>query len=143
MIGGDVTVETFEQVKAQIGKPPPTEGCLVRFVSFQMDPARVDANLAYFNAEVLPAIAGSPGFRAVRNLIDRTTGRGLTAIIVSDEGALRAAEVGFRGAPRPGRGSRRPLWGDQPSRCRPGRQAEAPQVRPADGRDQGLGLTRG
>jgi hypothetical protein len=43
-----------------------------------------------------PAITGSPGFRAVRNLIDRTTGRGLTAIIVSDEDALRAAEVGFQ-----------------------------------------------
>jgi hypothetical protein len=31
----------------------------------------------------------------VRHLIDRTTGRGLTAIIVSDEDALKAAEAGF------------------------------------------------
>jgi hypothetical protein len=31
----------------------------------------------------------------VRHLIGRTTGRGLTAIIVSDEDASRAAEAGF------------------------------------------------
>jgi hypothetical protein len=96
MIGGDLTVETFEQVVGEIGNPPPAEGCLVRFVSFQMNPARVDENVTFFKGEVLPAIKGSPGFRAVRNLIDRASGRGLTAIIVSDEDALRAAEVGFQ-----------------------------------------------
>jgi hypothetical protein len=95
MIGGDVTVEIFEQVVGEIGNPPPAEGCLVRFVSFQTDPARVDENVAFFKGKDLPAITGSPGFRAVRHLIDRTTGRGLTAIIVSDEDALRAAEVDF------------------------------------------------
>jgi hypothetical protein len=95
MIGGDLTVETFEQVVGEIGNPPPAEGCLVRFVSFQLDPARVDEIVTFFKAEVLPAIKGSPGFRAVRNLVDRASGRGLTAIIVSDEDALRAAEVGF------------------------------------------------
>jgi hypothetical protein len=95
MIGGDVTVETFEQVVGEVGNPPPAKGCLVRFVSFETDPARVDENVAYFRAEVLPAIKESPGFRAVRNLINRTTGRGLTAIIVSDKDALTAAEVSF------------------------------------------------
>jgi hypothetical protein len=95
MIGGDATVDNFEQVVGQIGNPPPTEGSLVRFVSFQTDAARVDENVAFFKAEVLPAITGSPGFRAVRHLIDRTTGRGLTAIIVSDDDALKAAEAGF------------------------------------------------
>lgn len=68
---------------------------MVRFVSFQTDPARVDEHVSFFKSEDLPAITGTPGFRAVRHLIDRTTGRGLTAIIVSDEDALRAAEVGF------------------------------------------------
>lgn len=95
MIGGDVTAETFEQVVGEIGNPPPATGCLVRFVSFETDPARVDENVAYFRAEVLPAIKGAPGFRAVRNLINRTTGRGLTAVIVSDQDALAAAEVSF------------------------------------------------
>jgi hypothetical protein len=98
LIGGDVTVEMFEQVVGEIGHPPPAKGCLVRFVSFETDPAaRVDENVAYFRAEVLSAITGSPGFRAVRHLINRTTGRGLTAIIVSDQDALRAAEISFDG----------------------------------------------
>jgi hypothetical protein len=55
----------------------------------------VDENLALFKSEDLPAITESPGFRAVRHLTDRTIGRGLTAIIVSDEDGLRAAEAGF------------------------------------------------
>lgn len=63
MIGGEVTVETFEQVVAEIGNPPPAERCLVRFVSFQTDPAGVDENLAFFKGEDRPAITGSPGFR--------------------------------------------------------------------------------
>jgi hypothetical protein len=100
MIGGDQTVETFEQVVGEIGNPPPAAGCLVWFVSFQMDPARVDENVTFFNGEVLPAIKRSPAFRAVRHLIDRASGRGLTAMIVSDDDALRAAEVGFEAASR-------------------------------------------
>jgi hypothetical protein len=63
MIGGDQTVKTFEQVVGEIGNPPPAEGCLVRFVSFQMDPARVDENVTFFNGEVLPTSKGSPAFR--------------------------------------------------------------------------------
>lgn len=55
----------------------------------------MDENLALFKSEDLPAITESPGFRAVRHLTDRTIGRGLTAIIVSDEDGLRAAEAGF------------------------------------------------
>jgi hypothetical protein len=33
----------------------------VRFVSFEMDPARVDEKIAFFKGEVLPAIKGRPG----------------------------------------------------------------------------------
>jgi hypothetical protein len=95
MIGGDVTVETFEQVVGEIGNPPPAKGCLVRFVNYETDPSRVEENVAFFKAEALPTIKGSPGFRAVRNLINRTTGRGLTAIIVSDQDALSAAQISF------------------------------------------------
>jgi hypothetical protein len=52
MIGGEVTVETFEQVVGEIGNPPPAEGCLVRFVSFQTNPAGVDENLAFFKVRI-------------------------------------------------------------------------------------------
>jgi hypothetical protein len=35
-------------LRTRQGTPPPTEGCLVRFVSFQTDAARVDENIAFF-----------------------------------------------------------------------------------------------
>jgi hypothetical protein len=130
MIGGDVTVETFEQVVGEIGHPPPTEGCLVRFVSFQIDPAQVDENIAFFKGEDLPTIKESDGFRAVRHLIDRTTGQGLTTIIVSDEDALRAAEVGFEARREKDEAHGIQLRGDHRSRSRPRRQAVALQMKP-------------
>jgi hypothetical protein len=39
-----------EQVVGEIGNPPPAEGCLVRFVTFQTNPAGVDENLAFYTA---------------------------------------------------------------------------------------------
>jgi len=131
LIGGDVAVETLEQVVSEIGNPPPAKGCLVRFVSFETDPARLDENVTFFRAEALPAIKGSPGFRAVRNLVNRTTGRGLTAIIVSDQDALRAAEISFDGR-RETAETRGVRFGEITHReVVPGRQAIATQLKPA------------
>jgi hypothetical protein len=59
------------------------------------DPARVEEHAAFFESDVLAAIRASPGFRGVRSFTDSSTGRGSTAIIVSGEDALRAAEAGF------------------------------------------------
>ena len=95
LMGGAVTVATFDQVVSAIGHPPPAAGCLVRFVSFRLDPARLGESGAFFESDILPAIRRSPGFRGVRNFIDSTTGRGLTATIVSDDDALTAAAAGF------------------------------------------------
>jgi hypothetical protein len=50
MNGGDATVDTFEQVVGEVGNPPPAEGCLVRFVSFQTDAAQVDENVAFLES---------------------------------------------------------------------------------------------
>jgi hypothetical protein len=95
LAGGDVTVETFDQVVSDIGRPPPEAGCLVRFVQFRLDPSLVGQTAAFFESDIRPAISMSPGFRAVRNFTDASTGRGLTAIIVSDAEGLTAAEAGF------------------------------------------------
>ena len=93
VIGGDVTVETFEQVVADIGDPPPAVGCCLRVIRTKMDPARVDDNIEFFKSEMVPRIKATPGFRAVRNLIDRASGHGVVGTVWDDEAAMNAAEA--------------------------------------------------
>ncbi|MEP6660549.1 MAG: hypothetical protein ABJD24_11595 [Acidimicrobiales bacterium] len=93
VIGGEVTVETFEQVVADIGDPPPAEGCSLRIIRTKMDPARVDDNIGYFRAEIVPRMKATPGFRGVRNMIARATGHGVVGTVWSDEASMNAADV--------------------------------------------------
>lgn len=93
VIGGDVTVETFEQVVADIGDPPPAVGCSLRVIRTKMDPARVDDNIEFFRSEIVPRIKATPGFRGVRNLIDRASGQGVVGTLWDDEASMKAADA--------------------------------------------------
>jgi heme-degrading monooxygenase HmoA len=90
VIGGEPGVENFEVfVNEAVGPPVVGAQLLIRRIS--MDPAKVDDNLAFFKREVLPVIKGSPGFRAVRNMINRRTGEGIVGTVWADSAALEAA----------------------------------------------------
>ena len=91
--GGTATVETFEQVVEDIGATPPGPGCLLRVTRIKMDPARVDDNIAYFRSEIVPRMKAMPGFRGVRNMIDRATGRGAVGTVWADEASMQAADL--------------------------------------------------
>ena len=93
VMGGDVTVETFEQVVADIGDPPPAVGCTLRVVRVKMDPARVDENIEFFRSEIVPRMKATPGFRGVRNMIDRASGSGAVGTLWDDEASMNAAEA--------------------------------------------------
>jgi len=56
-----------------------------------LDPARIDENLEFFKREVVPQIKASPGFRALRNMMDRQTGEGMVGTSWDDEASMRAA----------------------------------------------------
>ena len=90
VIGGQVTVELFEELEVETAEPP-TVGCslLVRRVS--MDPARIEENLDTFRREVLPEIKAAPGFRAIRRMINRQTGEAMVGTVWSDRAAMDAA----------------------------------------------------
>lgn len=79
IVGGDLTVENFEEVLLEMVKPP-SPGCGLFISRVHMDPSAVDGNLEFFKAEVLPQIASQPGFCGLRNMVDRATG---TAIVGS------------------------------------------------------------
>lgn len=90
VIGGEVTVEYFEELLVEMDRPPAVgDALLLRRTS--MDPARIDGNLDYFRREVLPQIKSSPGFCALRNMINRQTGEGMVGTVWADGAAMDAA----------------------------------------------------
>lgn len=90
IIGGKMTVETYEEmVLEMVGPPREGASLLIRRVS--MDPAKIDDNLTFFKETVLPQIKASPGFLAVRNMINRSTGDGIVGTVWVDAASMEAA----------------------------------------------------
>jgi len=90
IIGGDLSVEHFEELLVDVDRPPTVGGALhLRRIS--MDPATVDENLEYFRQEVVPVFKAAPGFCAVRNMMNRQTGEGIVGTVWVDKAARDAA----------------------------------------------------
>lgn len=89
-LAADMTVETLDQQAVQIGRRPEV-GHRVLVTRISMDPSRVEENVEYFKAEVMPQVSAAPGFRSLRNLINPETGEGLVSSIWDDEQSLQAA----------------------------------------------------
>ena len=83
----------MEQVVAEVAKPQNLVGCPLRLVRATMDPAKVDETIAFFRSDVLPEIKAAPGFLAVRNMVDRSTGESVVGTIWADQDSMRSAEV--------------------------------------------------
>lgn len=90
IVGGELTVESFEQLVEEIASPP-TVGSALMVTRISMDPSRIDENLRFFRSEILPRITATPGFLALRNMIDRKTGRGLVGSVWADQDAMKKA----------------------------------------------------
>jgi heme-degrading monooxygenase HmoA len=90
LVGGELKVESFEELVVEMASPPPV-GSALMVTPISMDPAKVDENLGFFKREVLPRIAAAPGFRALRNMMDRETGRGLVGSAWEDQDAMKNA----------------------------------------------------
>ena len=89
---GEPTVTNLEVLVNEVGDQPPTEGCRLRVVTAQVDPARIDDEAARMKDEVVPALKAAPGFRAIRLMVDRSTGRGAVGTVWADEAALQGSE---------------------------------------------------
>jgi len=114
IIGGTVTVETFEEVYAEIvALPSIGSSLLVRRIS--MDPSVVEENLEFFQREVLPQIKANPGFLAIRQQINRATGDGVVGTVWADPAALEAAAAAAE-ARRAAAAGQRVTFGEQSKR---------------------------
>lgn len=91
IIGGELTIENFEEVLVDLGDTPPGPGTALQIQRAKMDPATMDANLAFFAKEVAPRIKANPGFRALRQLANRATGDAIVGTVWSDTAARQAA----------------------------------------------------
>jgi heme-degrading monooxygenase HmoA len=89
IVGGSLTVENLEQMLAEVVKPI-TVGCSLFVTRVGMDPSKVDENVAFFKSDVLPVFKSQPGFCALRNMIDRTTGKGAVCSVWESQDALDA-----------------------------------------------------
>jgi heme-degrading monooxygenase HmoA len=90
LVGGDLSVETFELVVAEIREPADV-GSALMVTRLSMQPAKIDENLGFFNSEVLPRITAAPGFRALRNMVNRQSGEGVVGSAWADQDAMMAA----------------------------------------------------
>jgi heme-degrading monooxygenase HmoA len=96
IVGGELTAQTYEQLVVDISDPPPAVGSALTVTPVSMDPAKVEENVADFRSDILPRIKATPGFRAVRVLMNRETGQGMVGTAWADEDAMRAADAAAR-----------------------------------------------
>jgi hypothetical protein len=89
-VGGALEIENFEQTVQSVVQPPEA-GCQLNVVRVRMEPPSVDANIEWFKDQVLPQISAQPGFCALRNMVDRQSGRALTGSVFLDRESADAS----------------------------------------------------
>ena len=89
VVGGELSVETFEQAVMDIAEPPAIgSGLYIRWSRIEL--AKIDDNLDSFKRDILPLLKQQPGYRAMRQLINRQTGDSINGTVWADEAATRA-----------------------------------------------------
>jgi heme-degrading monooxygenase HmoA len=91
ILGGELNVDRFEQVLWEMGSTPPGPGAKLHIRPIKIDPAKMDENLEFFRHTVLPDIKATPGFRGVRQLINRQSGEGRVGTVWADSASLEIA----------------------------------------------------
>ena len=89
--GKTESVERYEQTAAEVGANTPGPGSKLQIRRIKMDPSRVDENVAFFTANVVPELMSAPGFQSLRQMINRATGEGVVGTVWADEESLNAA----------------------------------------------------
>jgi heme-degrading monooxygenase HmoA len=91
IVGGHLTVETFEEIVREVVQPPVAGSSALHVRRISMAPDLIDENVEFFKRVVVPEMKAQPGFQAVRNMIDRRTGSGLVGTVWSDRRSMEAA----------------------------------------------------
>jgi heme-degrading monooxygenase HmoA len=90
IIGGEMTVENFEQLLAEISAQP-VAGAPLMVTRVSMEPTKIEENFAFFRSEILPRIKAQPGFRSLRHMMSRQTGQGIVGAVWADQESMKSA----------------------------------------------------
>jgi hypothetical protein len=82
----------FEVAVSQ-GAGVPAPGAAVRMTRVQLEPAKVDAGLAFIHDELLPRLSAGSGLYSTELLIDRETGNVLLVTTWTDEDAANRGDA--------------------------------------------------
>lgn len=93
IIGGTLTVELLEERIWEVFERPVAGSSVIRLRRTRMDPAKVDENVEFFRTVVVPELRATPGFQAVRNMVNPQDGTGMVGTVWADEAALEAGEA--------------------------------------------------
>jgi len=89
---GELVAESFEVAVAE-RQAVPAPGAAVRMTRVQLDPARVDAGLAFVHDELMQRLSAGSGLCSAELLIDREIGNGLFVTTWTDQDAADRAEA--------------------------------------------------
>jgi heme-degrading monooxygenase HmoA len=96
IVGGVMTVETYEQTTEAMARLPVAGNALV-VTRMTVHPASIDEHIAFFERHLLPAIEVQPGFCAFRTMVNRGHGRCVVGIVWVDRPSLDAYMVSMPG----------------------------------------------
>jgi heme-degrading monooxygenase HmoA len=111
IIGGSVQVEKLEVLVSETVTPA-VPGSALMVTPYSMDPAAIEENLSFFNNEIAPQIKAAPGFCSLRNMVDRSTGKGYVGTVWADRAALDTQAEGASVARREVAGARGITFGE-------------------------------
>jgi hypothetical protein len=94
LVGGGLEIENFEEVVQVITKPP-VAGCVLNVVRVRMEPSSIEGNIAWFKESIVPTITSQNRFCALRNMVDRQTGRALSGSVFEDKESADASLAGI------------------------------------------------
>jgi heme-degrading monooxygenase HmoA len=97
VVGGVMTVESFEQTTEAIARLP-VAGNTVIVTRLTVHPSNIDDQVAFFERDLLPAIEAQPGFCAMRAMVNRRYGRCVVGIVWESRGTLDAYMTSMPGA---------------------------------------------
>jgi hypothetical protein len=92
IVGGEVVVELYERLVADLAAPPVAGSALV-VTHIRMDPARIDGNTASVKSNILPLMRAKPGYLGLFNMMNRQTGQGVVSHAWVDEQAMEVGEA--------------------------------------------------